>query len=178
MTSDALLVPLFGALIVGAASGTRDRFSFLSTPLMTQLGEASYALYILHIPLAFWWQKAERLGGFAPFGNWFSILAFSIFAIVLSYIVFVTIERPFRRRIQRWNRTRSASAASEFLPAKHAKYAKQKKQKAGMPEMNHPLNTLKKTKANKPLFFFLFAYLACLAGLLRFPLACLAGIPS
>lgn len=50
----SLLAPCFALLILGLAQGTGMLAAFLSTPVMKRLGESSYALYILHVPLMFW----------------------------------------------------------------------------------------------------------------------------
>ena len=46
---------LFGAIIFGAA-GAAGSFRFLESRAMVFLGEASYSMYILHIPVSLWWR--------------------------------------------------------------------------------------------------------------------------
>lgn len=64
------------------------------------LGEASYALYILHIPLLFWWPQfldATRL-------NLPPVLSFGLFlvgAVFISVLVWRFWEAPMRRFLLR-----------------------------------------------------------------------------
>src|SRR5436853_4220175 len=51
---NGLVDPLFALLIYSLASGEGPLAALLSLPAMVVLGEASYALYIVHIPLWDW----------------------------------------------------------------------------------------------------------------------------
>src|SRR5207244_3833279 len=54
------LVPLFGLVILGAAGAAGGLASFLSQPGLVLLGDASYSIYILQLPLLWWWQWVGR----------------------------------------------------------------------------------------------------------------------
>ncbi|RKH16491.1 acyltransferase [Corallococcus sp. CA047B] len=101
---DLALTPVFAWLLWTLATGHGPLAAFLSRASVVRLGEASYALYILHIPLAFYTRAAERLSGIglerrAPWG--YSALAITSF-VVVSLAVFAWLEEPARR----WLRNR------------------------------------------------------------------------
>jgi peptidoglycan/LPS O-acetylase OafA/YrhL len=90
---------LFGMLILSSASLDR-RIPLLCTAPMVALGEASYALYILHMPLLFWWTKGEHLLRLAM-PPAVDIGLYSISCIIASLIIWKFWEVPLRRRLYR-----------------------------------------------------------------------------
>lgn len=95
--SDAALMPLFALLILAGATPTPGR-SLLALPVLVLLGEASYALYILHLPLRLWWDAAMlMLGVQVPEGLQFAF--YFAFATIGSLIALRRIEMPLRRLI-------------------------------------------------------------------------------
>lgn len=103
---DLLLTPVFAWLLWTLASGRGPLAALLSRAAMVRLGEASYALYILHIPLAFYSRALERVSGLglelrAPWV--YCALAITSFVLV-SLAVFTWAEEPARR----WLRDRLA----------------------------------------------------------------------
>jgi len=98
VSSDAILVPLFGLIIFG---GARPGISLkpLKNRTMILLGEVSYAIYILHHPLLFWWQTVlvARLKLNLP--PVVGAIAFATTVTLLSILVFRYVENPLRRRI-------------------------------------------------------------------------------
>jgi len=106
-----VLDPLYGALIVGLASGRSPLRSLLATPPMRILGEASYALYILHIPLRAWMERG--LGApVAELGARFFAL-YAPLAVALSVLAFYALEDPARR----WIRSRAPAAIERLTRA-------------------------------------------------------------
>jgi peptidoglycan/LPS O-acetylase OafA/YrhL len=91
--------PLY-ALLIGVIAREQGLLSRLLCfrPLVMG-GEISYALYLLHQPLMWWiWANAGLFGSIPHFLR----LALFVATILLtSYIMFVAIERPARRRIIR-----------------------------------------------------------------------------
>jgi peptidoglycan/LPS O-acetylase OafA/YrhL len=55
---NALLAPVFALLIVSLAAGRGPLAALLGTPLLVALGEASYSLYLIHVPLLIIWAKS------------------------------------------------------------------------------------------------------------------------
>jgi peptidoglycan/LPS O-acetylase OafA/YrhL len=87
-----ILAPLFGLLIFGAA-GTTSRI--LSHPWLVLLGEASYALYILHIPVWMWWYYAITQRTDIPIAADF--ILYLALVVSVSVLLYKYIERPARR---------------------------------------------------------------------------------
>lgn len=100
--SDACLVPLFAVVIYSGAIAAKFKRSVLDHPVLVLLGEASYGLYILHIPLGFWfiWVLKNTL----PSSDWSRggcvCLVFVVFVTGASVLCYEFVEKPCRRYIQ------------------------------------------------------------------------------
>jgi peptidoglycan/LPS O-acetylase OafA/YrhL len=96
--TDAALVLLFGLTIFGGARGETS-LRWLAFPTITLLGEASYSIYILHIPIWFWWNWFTRrifhssLPAFQNFATYF------VLVVVASVLCYLYVEKPMRRWI-------------------------------------------------------------------------------
>jgi peptidoglycan/LPS O-acetylase OafA/YrhL len=91
-----LLVPLFSALVIGISGQNIFAGIFSIRPLML-LGQASYALFLLHfnfINLLRQYHVPERLH-ITAYDPWFSYIATLVLAIVVMYVV----EQPMRSAI-------------------------------------------------------------------------------
>ena len=92
------LTPAFAAMIFGLAHASGWLARLLSTRPVVLLGESSYALYLLHVPI-FW-----SLEVIVPVGARFTRTFFVMYvglAIGLSIIVFRMFEEPARVRIRK-----------------------------------------------------------------------------
>ena len=99
-----LSVPLFATLVYAVASSPDPRRGLLAAGPMVLLGEASYALYMLHGPLHGYVLAAfNRAAPGAP--AWFVFLAYTGVALCLALASFRWLERPARV----WLRTRLAA---------------------------------------------------------------------
>ena len=99
--SNVILIPLFGAVILGATNATGWPARLLSTRYFILLGDSSYALYILHAPVSFWWNQIVDSG---PEGSVRSCVVSVLFlssAIVLSTICYLYFEVPTRQWLRR-----------------------------------------------------------------------------
>lgn len=95
------LAPLAAAWIAGLVGSRGPIVRALGHPHMVRLGEASYALYLLHVPLMVHAVRlAPRLGvdtrtpAFAA--------AYLLGAIALSWLTLVAVEEPARRALRAW----------------------------------------------------------------------------
>ncbi len=96
----------FGAIIFGAA-GLAGSFRFLASPVMVFLGDASYSMYILHIPVSLWWKwiATKALGlSLPPLLNAAVMVALVIGLAALNQAY---LEPPLRRWLLR-RRARSS----------------------------------------------------------------------
>lgn len=93
---NSLLAPLFALMIYAVGSGTGWIVRCLSSPICILLGEASYALYIIHVPLAvvFGWAGLvpETMAG---------LLLLVLLMVGVSVVVLRTVETPARLAIRR-----------------------------------------------------------------------------
>ncbi len=96
--SDPILIIIFGLLVLGGAQ-SKSPFALLAAPATLLLGEASYAIYLLHFPIRFWWtwltQKQLALGLPAPL----DMVGYLALVLLVSVFTFRFVERPLRRRI-------------------------------------------------------------------------------
>ncbi len=94
MMHDGLLMPLFGALILGLA-GTNPLSHFFSFKGFVLLGEASYCLYLLHFNLWTLLHESHLLEwtGLIRFDPWVSYLLVILAALAALHFV----ERPGAR---------------------------------------------------------------------------------
>lgn len=103
-TNTAILSSIFGLIIFGAISHP----NFLSSAPLLLLGDASYALYILHVPLRFWWDRITRVDLAIDIPP---IIDFSLYlglVIAASVFVLIWLEKPCRTWLIRTsNLTRS-----------------------------------------------------------------------
>ncbi|WP_144148582.1 acyltransferase family protein [Paraburkholderia sp. BCC1884] len=84
--------PFFAALILGLALMERPLFGILSWRPLVRLGEASYSLYLTHLPIALW----ALMLGFGRANGWMVI----VFSVMVSLLCFTFYEEPMRRRIK------------------------------------------------------------------------------
>ncbi|MDB5057282.1 MAG: mdmB [Chloroflexi bacterium] len=97
-----LALPAIGYLLFTLAQMRGPVSRVLSHPWLQALGEASYALYLLHWPVWLWWTHllhasptaGGRLSGLLLFGGYLCLV------IPLSLAVFYGIEQPMRRLIR------------------------------------------------------------------------------
>ena len=87
-----LLSPVFGAVILTMAIADNLPPTFLLGPLLILLGEASYSLYIIHMPML----TAYRVVGVSV-----PVLIIVAFIIISSVFIHLWVEEPLRIRIRR-----------------------------------------------------------------------------
>jgi peptidoglycan/LPS O-acetylase OafA/YrhL len=97
MDLNTALRPLNGALIVGLALGGGLPATLLSTPVATYLGRASYSMYILHIPML-WWYK--RFWWYSRLTQTLAAVVYLLAVVLLSAVVLRLVEEPANRRLR------------------------------------------------------------------------------
>ena len=96
------LRPLNALLLVGFALGGGIVARLLSSEALVYLGKSSYAMYILHVPLLWWYLRWSRN---------FSVAVYLALVIGLSALVYRFIEEPANRWLRaRWERSLSGPA--------------------------------------------------------------------
>ena len=94
---DGLLVPLYALVIWSFSSKNRFISLLFSRPWLVLLGEASYGVYLIHIPL---FHIYEHLG-LANGSNGIAYLAYLASTVGISVVAFRLFETPARRAILR-----------------------------------------------------------------------------
>ncbi|CAE6906012.1 acyltransferase family protein [Paraburkholderia domus] len=84
--------PFFASLILGLALLERPVLGLLNQRWLVRLGEASYALFLIHVPLAY----LAWLMGFRASNGWMPLAVTLIFSVVM----FRNFEEPMRRHIR------------------------------------------------------------------------------
>jgi peptidoglycan/LPS O-acetylase OafA/YrhL len=102
LVHNGLLAPVFALLIVSLAPGRGALAACLATPAMVLLGEASYSLYLIHVPLGVIWDKiVHPLMGPRYAGTLRDWSAFVAFAVAASIGCYRFVERPLQKRVLR-----------------------------------------------------------------------------
>jgi peptidoglycan/LPS O-acetylase OafA/YrhL len=91
---NGLLIPLNCMLVLGLARGGGVVGVFLRQPMLVRLGEASYALYILQVPLGNWVELVTVR--WFP-GRWLAFGVYLVTAIMFTLLTLELVEKPTRR---------------------------------------------------------------------------------
>lgn len=102
MNLNTVLRPLNVALLIGLAAGGGFIARLLSGETIGYLGKASYSMYILHIPLLWWFSRYTfyRYGADAP--GWTGVV-FIAAVIGVSIAAYEYVEAPANRWIREWS---------------------------------------------------------------------------
>jgi peptidoglycan/LPS O-acetylase OafA/YrhL len=113
---NTVLRPLNVALLIGLAIGGGFIGRFLSTDVIGYLGKASYSMYILHIPLLWWFSRYTfyRYGAHAPAWTGFVFIAT---VIAVSIAAYECVEAPANRWIREWSESRVRAARRSLMRA-------------------------------------------------------------
>jgi peptidoglycan/LPS O-acetylase OafA/YrhL len=118
VTHNGLLAPAYATIIFGLALGGGILVRFLSMPAMVFLGNASYAMYILHEPIGTWMNIGfRRVLHIDPQGT-FWLICYVTAVIGLASVFFWKAEEPahrwLRKRLNNW-----AEGRRQAVPVAH-----------------------------------------------------------
>jgi peptidoglycan/LPS O-acetylase OafA/YrhL len=111
---NALLLPAFGALLWSVACARGGGARLLGSRPFVSVGKATYALYILQMPLMYWLLLAEQKAGITLGGAKF-LAVFVPLVLAVTAFAHLTVERSGRRLLQRW--WPAPTREAERLPA-------------------------------------------------------------
>jgi peptidoglycan/LPS O-acetylase OafA/YrhL len=116
MTLNTVLRPLNVLLLIGLATGGGFIVRVLSSDAAGYLGKVSYSMYILHIPLLWWFSRytSFRWGTAAPAWTGFLFIAA---VIGVSMAAFEYVEAPANQWIRDWTAARLKPAQPQVLRA-------------------------------------------------------------
>ncbi|MDB5046174.1 MAG: Acyltransferase family protein [Deinococcus sp.] len=98
---NALIVPVLALLVWSLAHGRGWVARAFAWPPLVLLGEASYSLYILHVPVYLWLSSVwRRLLPGTPLDHTF-FLVYLVILIALSVLTYQVLERPAQRYLRR-----------------------------------------------------------------------------
>ena len=98
----SLATPLFAAIIFALALDTGRFQRSMGWPVLVLLGEASYALYIIHVPIGSYFNHGTRmLAGHRVSWRLEFGLVYLALTVVASIILLRVLERPARRALRR-----------------------------------------------------------------------------
>lgn len=100
--------PFFAALILGLALLERPVLGLLNQRWLVRLGEASYSLFLIHVPLAY----LAILTGFRSPNGWIPL----VFTLLFSVAMFTYFEEPMRRLIRARFRSPSTAPVATVEP--------------------------------------------------------------
>jgi peptidoglycan/LPS O-acetylase OafA/YrhL len=96
---NGLLGLAFACLIFGLASGRGWIAGFLARPIPSLLGEASYALYLLHLPLWAMIRSANATTLQIPEPSWGFLVLMVAIILMVSILALKCVETPYRTSI-------------------------------------------------------------------------------
>jgi peptidoglycan/LPS O-acetylase OafA/YrhL len=92
-------------LVLGLACGGGALWRWLSSSFMTAGGRASYAIYILHIPVLWWFERSELR---AALPSLMAGLVYILMVVAMSMVVSRHFEEPVNHILRRWFGARRA----------------------------------------------------------------------
>lgn len=96
---NGLLAPLYALTIVGLAAGRGPLVRMLSSPLLLLLGESSYALYLLHVPIREGYASLVSRGLVVDDASLGGLLLRLLVTVAVCVVVYRWFEEPMRRWI-------------------------------------------------------------------------------
>jgi peptidoglycan/LPS O-acetylase OafA/YrhL len=106
---NSALRPLNAVALIGLALGGGAVAKMLSAKVVDYLGQVSYSMYILHVPLLWWYGNGGVERFHLPPG--IAALVFGGIVIAAAILSYELVEKPANRWIRNWTARRLAPAA-------------------------------------------------------------------
>lgn len=129
---DLVAIGVFALLILGAAYNTTQVYRFLNTRPLQRIGDWSYSIYLVHIPIVFTFLVVNMIntepgqpakGGLPPpvYNPMAPVLClvFILITIILAALLYRFLEKPSRRFLN----TRFQSGANVVLPLSNPNFS-------------------------------------------------------
>jgi peptidoglycan/LPS O-acetylase OafA/YrhL len=101
LVHNGLFAPAFAVAVARLASSTSTAARWLSSSPLSTLGEASYALYLLHVPTLYWITAvADRRGHARVLDDPRIAATAAVACVVVALVVHVAYERPARHALR------------------------------------------------------------------------------
>ena len=97
LSSNIILAPTFGALIFGFARNSGLLSQTLAARSLVLLGDASYSIYILHLPIWVWWNHLTLVSLKLQLPLALDFACYLLLVVSISVLMFLRIERPAQR---------------------------------------------------------------------------------
>ncbi len=115
------LRPLNVLALAGFALGGGFTARLLSTQIADYLGKVSYSMYILHVPILWWfgrWSMHASVFGVVHLSPGAAALLYLVLVIAVSALSFAWVEMPANRWIRRYIAARLAFERPRAIPAR------------------------------------------------------------
>jgi peptidoglycan/LPS O-acetylase OafA/YrhL len=107
--NNGLIAPLF-ALLIYALSFEKSKLTYmLSLPCLTFLGETSYAIYLMHLPVNSLTKFIGTKFGYQETSSFDFIMICILILVVVSILLFLFVEQPARKQILSFLQKRTAN---------------------------------------------------------------------
>ena len=120
LAQNGVLALGFAALIFCLASGRGALAAFFGHPILVKLGEASYALYLLHLPLWGLTLAVNALTFHLTESSWSFLIADIVITVGVSLAALTFVESPYRKSIsaglKNWRDRRQSPALAVEPP--------------------------------------------------------------
>jgi len=120
LAQDGLFALGFVALIFCLASGRGALAAILGHPILVKLGEASYALYLLHLPVWGLTLAVNALTFHLAESSWSFLIADIVITVGVSLAALTFVETPYRKPIsaglKNWRDKRLSATLAAELP--------------------------------------------------------------
>jgi peptidoglycan/LPS O-acetylase OafA/YrhL len=114
ISNGAVLCGVFSLIIFGAAGAGGMAQKILCARPLVILGDASYAIYILHFPVWLWWNHYTRIAYRLDLPSTLDAAIYLFVVMIVSLASLFFLERPARRALRRGRIAAQESGTASF----------------------------------------------------------------